>query len=279
MKTTRDVELKIKKFEDIGKIVLSMKSIASLNLQKAQNLINSIRDYEDEITKNLRNILTYFPELSLSFRKDSKVVVVFGSDQGLCGLFNEKIGHYVKSKFRNDPNLQGYILIGKKLDDVFREKTVKNFPAPVDYESIYSYASELIEFLSDMFSDRKISEVYVAYNKFSGIGKYSQQIKKIIPFEIERTKTYKFPPLTDTDPYIILTNLITEYLFSNIYKSYVESFLSENGVRLMNMDNASKSIEKNIQNLLVEKNYLRQEEITDEIQEIISAYKVLVGKK
>ena len=47
----------------------------------------------------------------------------------------------------------------------------------------------------------------------------------------------------------------------------------------MNMNNASKSIERNIKKLDVEKNYYRQEEITDEIQEIISAYKVIVGER
>lgn len=44
------------------------------------------------------------------------------------------------------------------------------------------------------------------------------------------------------------------------------------------MDNASKSIEKNIKNLEIERNYFRQEEITDEIQEIISAYRVITGE-
>ncbi|RMD46632.1 MAG: hypothetical protein D6831_01535, partial [Aquificota bacterium] len=90
---------------------------------------------------------------------------------------------------------------------------------------------------------------------------------------------FTFPPIVDIDPTEILSNLIIEYIFANIYRSYLESFLSENGVRLMNMNNASKSIEKNINRLQIEKNYYRQEEITNEIQEIIGAYKVIAGEK
>ncbi|MBK3333275.1 hypothetical protein GWK41_09350 [Persephonella atlantica] len=279
MKSTKEIELKIKKFEDIGKIVLSMKSIASLNVQKAQHLINGIRDFEEEIVKGVQKVLSFFPEVQLSFKKGKKTVIVYGSDQGLCGLFNEKIGKDIQERFKDDKELEGFIVVGKKLDDVITGKKLKTFQAPVDYESIYSYASELIEFISELYVSGIINEIYVAYNQFMGIGKYRPVLKKVIPFEIERKAVYRFPPITDIEPEAILSNLIIEYIFAHIYRSYLESFLSENGVRLMNMNNASKSIEKSINRLEVEKNYYRQEEITDEIQEIISAYKVLVGEK
>jgi len=278
MKTTKDIELRIRKFEDIGKIVISMKSIASLNVQKAQHIISSLRDFENEITNSLKKILSFFPEVSLAFREGKKAVVVYGSDQGLCGLFNEKIGKSMEERFKNDKNFKGFIVVGKKLDDTISYKKMKVFQAPIDYESIYSYASELMEYLSKIYISGEINEIYVAYNQFLGVGKYKPVIKKVIPFEIEREELYRYPPVVDIDPTKILSHLIIEYLFSGIYRAYLESFLSENGVRLMNMNNASKSIEKNIQKLEVEKNYYRQEEITDEIQEIISAYKVIVGE-
>jgi len=126
-----------------------------------------------------------------------------------------------------------------------------------------------MEYLSDMYISEKINEVYVAYNQFMGIGRYRPVYKKVIPFEIERKRLFSFPPVVDIDPSQILSHLIIEYLFAGIYRAYIESFLSENGVRLMNMSNASKSIEKNIKKLDVEKNYYRQEEITDEIHTML----------
>lgn len=279
MKTTKDIELKIKKFEDIGKIILSMKSIASLNVQKSQHQIESLRAYEDEINDSLKKILSYFPEVSISFETGRKAVVVYGSDQGLCGLFNEKIAKEAEERFLDKEGFQGFIVIGKKLDDAIINGKMKVFKAPVDYESIYSYASELIEYISSVYVSGKINELYVAYNQFMGIGRYRPVVKKIFPFEIEREELFAFPPVVDIKPTEILSNLIIEYIFANIYRAYLESFLSENGVRLMNMNNASKAIEKNINHLEIEKNYYRQEEITNEIEEIISAYKVIAGEK
>ena len=279
MKTTKDIELKIKKFEDIGKIVLSMKSIASLNVQKSEHIINGLRDYENEIINSLQKVLSFFPEVSLAFKEGKKAVVVYGSDQGLCGLFNEKIAKKMEEIFLKDRDFEGFIVVGKKLDESITDKKIKTFKAPVDYESIYSYASELIEYLSEIYISGKVNEVYVAYNQFMGIGRYRPVYKRVIPFEVKRKKLFSFPPVVDMDPSQILSHLIIEYLFAGIYRAYIESFLSENGVRLMNMNNASKSIERNIKKLDVEKNYYRQEEITDEIQEIISAYKVIVGER
>lgn len=196
MNSTKDIELKIKKFDDIRKIVISMKSIASLNLQKAQHLITSLRDYESEITDSLQKILSFYPDLSLSFNEGKKAVIVYGSDQGLCGLFNEKIGREVLSKFSDDPDFAGFIVVGKKLDDVISDRKFKTFPSPVDYDSIYSYASELIGYITQLYISEKINEIYVSYNQFMGIGRYRPVIKRIIPFEVERK--------TSTDTHLLL---------------------------------------------------------------------------
>ncbi len=273
MKTTEEIQAKIKRFEEIKKIVLSMKSIAALNIQKSQHIIAHIRAYEDEINLYLTRILGYFPNLIQSFKEGDKVLIVFGSDQGLCGLFNEKLVSYIGDYIEN---FKGLIVVGKKLDDIIGHKKFKVLPAPVDLEAIYAYASELVEYIAYLYEDNVIHEVYVAYNNFLGVGKYSPVFKRIIPCELEKEKHFEYPPIVDISPREIFIDILTEYIFSNIYKAYLESFLSENGVRLMNMNNASKSIEKNIKQLEIERNYYRQEEITNEIQEILTAYKVLV---
>lgn len=279
MNTTKDIELKIHKFEGIKKIVISMKSIASLNLQKAQHLIDSIREYESQINETLKGILSYYPDINLSFTKGKKAIIVYGSDQGLCGLFNEKLANFVQTEFKEKEDFYGFIVIGKKLDDFITDKKIKTFPAPIDYGSIYSYATNLMEFLSDLYISNQINEIYLSYNQFVGIGKFKTVIKKVIPFEIKRKNIYEYPPIVDINPIEILSSSIIEYIYSNVFRAYIESFISENGVRMMNMNNASKSIEKSINKLEIEKNYFRQEEITNEIEEIISAYKVLVGEK
>ncbi len=272
MRSTREIEERIRKLQEVEKIIVSMKSIASLNIQGSHNLIDSLRDYEKEVSRTIGMVLSYFPEVVLSFKGGYKLIVVFGSDQGLCGLFNERIASTLRG-FGDD--LIGLILVGKKLTDIVEDKVIKVLSAPISYDSIYAHASELVDLISSLYTEGKIGEILLAYNRFAGIGSYTPTVRRIIPFEVKREEVFGFPPLTDVSPEEILMGLIVEYLYSNLYRAFLESFLSENGVRLTNMDNAFKSLEKGIAQLEIEKNYFRQEEITTEIEEILTAYKQL----
>ena len=276
--TTKQIDEKIRKYRELGKIIISMKSIASANVKRAQNLIESLREYEMNLIDSISTLLSHFPNLTIERIEGGKsLVVVYGSDLGLCGVFNEKVSKKAQDVFGKSENLLGYLIVGKKLADIMDSKVLKVFSAPTHYEAIYARASELIDEISKLFKEN-ISEIYTIFNEFLGIGSYRPTVRRIFPFEVKREKVSEIPPIVDIPPQEILIGLIVDYIFARIYRAYLESFLSENGVRLMNMNNASSSIERNLEKLKLERNYYRQEEITAEIEEIMSAYKVIAGE-
>ena len=275
--TTKQIDEKIRKYRELEKIIISMKSIASANVKRAQNLIESLREYETNLIDSISTLLSYFPNLTIEKVEGKSLVVVYGSDLGLCGVFNEKVSKKAQDVFGKSENLLGYLIVGKKLADIMDSKVLKVFSAPTHYEAIYARASELIDEISKLFREN-ISEIYTVFNEFLGIGSYRPTVRRIFPFEVKREKVSEFSPIVDIPPQEILIGLIVDYIFARIYRAYLESFLSENGVRLMNMNNASSSIERNLEKLKLERNYYRQEEITAEIEEIMSAYKVIAGE-
>ncbi len=271
MRSTREIDLRIRKFQEVHKIVLSMKSIASTNVRSAQERIESLRSYAGEISESISMILSYFPNLSMPAEDGETLVVAYGSDQGLCGIFNEKIGRFVEERF----STASFIVVGRKLEEILSVRKLSVLNAPVSYEAIYRSASVLIDAVAELFLERGISEIFLAYNQFLGVGRYSPTLRRVFPFEIERKRAPDIPPILDLPPEEVLSSLIFEHLFSEIYRAYLESFLAENGVRLMNMNNASNSIERTLEDLRVERNYYRQEELTAQMQEILSAFRVL----
>ena len=272
--TTKQIDEKIKKYEELQKIVISMKSVASANVKKAQDLISSLREYERSILDLIALMLSHFPRLGMrEIPVKGSIVVVFGSDLGLCGVFNERVAEKATSLFKGK-ELKGYLVVGRKLSDIIEHKKIKVFRAPTHYEAIYSRASELIEEVSEILRN-EVFEIYTVYNQFSGIGKYKPVVKKVFPFEVRIGKSDNIPPVLDIPPEDIIKGLIMDYVFAMFYTAFLESFLSENGVRLMNMNSASSSIGKNLERLKMERNYYRQEEITAEIEEIMSTYKAL----
>ncbi|WP_457600165.1 F0F1 ATP synthase subunit gamma [Hydrogenivirga sp.] len=278
MTTTREIEERIRKFSEIGKIVLSMKSIASSNVRRAQSLIDSLREFEEGVVSSVKLVLSYFPELNLHLPEGKTLVVVFGSDQGLCGSFNDKLAEKVTEEFVNKEELVGFLIVGRRLSDLIGERKLRVFSAPTHYESIYPRASELIEEISRFFL-RGVSRIYTVFNEFTGVGSYRPVVSRVFPFEVSREEVWGIPPVLDIPPQEVLSGLITDYVFSRVYRAYLESFLSENGVRLMNMNSASSAIERTIGELEIERNYYRQEEITTEIEEIMTAFKLLGGER
>ena len=254
-----------------------MKSIASINVQQAQSQIEKIRLYQEEIINTINQIYSLFPEISKIIPDGEKLFIIWGSDQGLCGTFNKALIQKANNISNAGKNIKGFILVGKRLDDNFTGKRLNILPAPVDISSIYSYANNLIKDISEIYSTGQIQEINLVYNQFKGIGSFKTIIKKVFPF-ISKNNQPDYPPIVDMNPQDLLNNALFEYIYGFIYQAYLESFLSENGIRLMNMSSASKNIDEKIQNLQYENNFSRQEEITAEMLEIISSYGLLVEK-
>lgn len=274
MSSTSEIKDKIDKFAEIDKIILSMKAIASINVQQAQLQIENIRLYQKEIKKSLDEIYSLFPEIILETAKGEKLYIVWGSDQGLCGNFNNSLSQKANSISETEKNINGFILIGKRLKNDFTGRLIDTLNSPSDINSIHSYAGNLIKDILEIYSTGKIEEIYLVYSLFKGIGSYETQIQKVIPF-IPEHQLIDDIPLVDMKPQDLLKNVLFEYIYSFIYQAYLDSFLSENGVRLMNMNNASKNMEEKTKQLEIENNYFRQEEITAEMLGIISSYQIL----
>ncbi len=272
MASLKEVEKKVEFYVGMKRVVLSMKSIASSNLTRAQDTLKTLREFDSAVLDAISFIKGIFPELSFRPEKGSRLVILFGSDHGLCGKFNEHLLSTALGRF--DSEEDRFLAIGRRLALLLGGKA-EFFPAPGHFESIHPRATELIERITPYFEEG-LPEIYAVFNEFRGIGKYRTSVITLFPIEAGVKRRFGVKPLIDLPPEEILSRLITEYLFSRIYRCYLESFISENGVRLVNMEGASSSIDENLKRLQVERNYLRQEEVTSEILEVMSAYRLMV---
>jgi F-type H+-transporting ATPase subunit gamma len=64
---------------------------------------------------------------------------------------------------------------------------------------------------------------------------------------------------------------LEEFLYISFYRCYAESLRSENWYRLRSMEGASEMIKKHIDELSSLQKYIRQEEITEEMLEILGS--------
>lgn len=85
----------------------------------------------------------------------------------------------------------------------------------------------------------------------------------------DRRVHMSYPPVLNLDPFTFATDLIDHHLFSLLYEVFYSALMAENLRRFQHMDQATQRLEKDMAELALRRNSLRQEEITEEIQVIM----------
>ncbi len=276
--STKSIEQKVKAFEDIHDIVNAMKAYAGLNIRKSEEYAPNVRLYQKNVSYAMAYLFSHFPSIALPERHAGKrVLVAFGSEQGLCGAYNERIADYMDTVV----NPEDYIfVIGKRLKSAIEQhkfRITAFMESAVSFDGIREVMETSLSKIMDIYSRKDIYNLTVL---FTSVIKNSVEIamEQILPPDVEVLETMdplSKKPLTYLNPEQIFRKLIEERLYISIYKCYVESLRSENWYRLRSMESASENIIKNISDLKTVQRYVRQEDITQEILEILGGSRLV----
>ena len=276
--STKAIEQKVKAFEDIHDIVNVMKAYAGLNIRKTEEYVPNVRTYEKNVSYAMAYLFSHFPSIAMPERHAGKrVLLAFGSEQGLCGAYNERIADYMDTVV----NPEDYIfVIGKRLKSAIEQHKFRItgfMESAVSFDGIREVMETGLSKIMDIYSRKDIYNLTVL---FTSVIKNNPEIamKQILPPDMQVLKTMELSskkPLTYLNPEQIFKKLIEECLYISIYKCYVESLRSENWYRLRRMESASENILKNISDLKTVQRYVRQEDITQEILEILGGSRLV----
>jgi F-type H+-transporting ATPase subunit gamma len=276
--STKSIEQKVKAFEDIHDIVNVMKAYAGLNIRKSEEYAPNVRLYQKNVSYAMAYLFSHFPSIAMPERHAGKrVLVAFGSEQGLCGAYNERIADYMDTVV----NSEDYIfVIGKRLKSAIEQhkfRITAFMESAVSFDGIREVMETSLSKIMDIYSRKDIYNLTVL---FTSVIKNNAEIamEQILPPDMEALETIEplsKKPLMYLNPEQILKKLIEERLYISIYKCYVESLRSENWYRLRRMESASENIIKNISDLTTVQRYVRQEDITQEILEILGGSRLV----
>jgi len=272
MISSSEAEKKIKTVKSIGDIVGAMKAYAGVTVRKTEEMVLNVREYENNLLTAMADIMAHHPGVSLEMRGEGRrILVAFGSSQGMCGAYNEKMAEAVAAALQSDDTL---FVIGRRLETALESGGV----SPRFFKDSVVSISGIQEALKETLA--AISEEYLGkdyYNLafiFTFVSRKQADIhvETILPPGIDRVEAMKataHPPLTYLDPRQVLTRVLEEFLYISLYRCYLESIRSENWYRLKSLENASENIERKLNELSSLQNYARQEEITEEMIQIL----------
>jgi F-type H+-transporting ATPase subunit gamma len=292
MKTLADLQQKLNSAEDLKSVVRTMKAMAASNIGQYELAVSSLGDYNRTVGLG---ILAYFREKPPIVLSNKAIVgskkeprycaVVFGSDQGLVGQFNDAIAGFMAAYLADLPGKTEVWAVGERLGSKLLDMgypPAKRFVLPGAVEAITPLVSQILVKSEGNIDNGQFNGVYVFHNQPKiGVG-CTQIAEKLLPLD-EQWKQH-FLNLEWPTSYIpqvaggmkdTLLALIHEYLFSSLFKACAESLASENASRLIAMQRAEKNIEELLDNLHHDYHQLRQGLIDEELFDVISGFEAL----
>jgi len=291
MQTTESLKRRIKSAGDLLSVVKTMKALAAVSIRQYQKAVESLDDYNRTVEMGLKIVLKEHMGATTQ-RKGETIkrlgVIVFGSDQGLCGQLNEQISVFTLDHFKEagvKKENRKVLAVGARVADYVEDagQPVDELMAtPSSTAGITPLVQEIIMVIEEWHFRQNVDHFMLFYNDYISGSNYHPYKVQLLPVNRDWLKDLarkkwdsKSLPIFRMDCNKIFSSLIREYLFVSLYRAFAESLASENASRLASMQNAEKNIEEQMQDLHVQFHRTRQMTITEELLDIVAGFEAL----
>lgn len=278
---------------ELASVVRTMKAMAASNINQYELAVLSLRDYYRTISLGLNACFSQKNFSILGSIETAKlpiktVAIVFGSDQGLVGTFNDKLTLFVIESLKKIPGVPETWAVGDRVYALLENAGLiptKLFTVPNSVSAITNLVNTILRLIEESRERFQEISLYIFHNNpLTGAG-YEQISQRLLPLDLEwigEIKKIVWPtkkiPQVINEVEGIFPNLIREYLFVSIYKACAESLASENASRLAAMERAEKNIDEILDDLKQSYNRLRQSTIDEELFDVVAGFEALKDK-
>lgn len=280
-----------KTLDSIRGIVHTMKTLSAINARPYEHAARSIDSYHATVLQSFRAFLHRNGPLALTTGEiPTQVIVVFGSDHGMCGSYNEIVATKVSEHLADlDPeNDTPHVLcVGAQLNDALYGQDIwpeSTLLPPASAEGIGRLAGEIVTRLDNIRQKSSQGEIAVTLI-FTEQMAHSQQepvTKELLPLDptlfgglADRPWVSRSLPDFTLPANDLLSALIRSHLFASIFRASAEALVTENAARLAQMQHAEQSVDDRLEELKSETRMVRQTEITNELMDVIIGFEAL----
>lgn len=294
METLRSLREKLENAQELQSVVKTMKTLAAVNIRQYEKAVKSLAEFSRAVELGFQFLLKREPEGIIEgtqIQGGNLCTVVFGSDQGMCGQFNDRIVSFAMDKINKLQKSENRIVLGVGSRVTARlegegQRVEEQFPVPGAVDGITPMVQELLITLEDLRSQREVDQIIIFYHERLSGSTYSPRTIYLLPLNLEwlRSLEKKEWPTRTRPLYTmgwnqLFSSLVRQYLFFLLYRAFAESLASENASRISSMQAAEKNIEDHITGLRAEFNQQRQNSITAEIMDIVAGFEALTGTR
>jgi F-type H+-transporting ATPase subunit gamma len=288
METLEKLSGTLESLDDLRSIVRTMKAMAAASIRQYERAVESLGQYNRTVELGLHVVLREMlePTTQVHRAQGSMGIVVFGSDHGLCGRFNEDLADFVRQHLHRRATLEQVpvMVVGARMPPLLEASGLpveETLSVPGSAARITALV-DLILLTLDRWQVAGIVEVHLFYNRRRSGSRLHPTAQRLLPVDLRRFHRLEeepWPsgvlPTFSMDRERLFTALVRQYLFVSLFRSSAESQAAEHASRLAAMQSASKNLDDRQVDLLGEFRRRRQEVITAELLDVVSGYEAL----
>ncbi|MEZ6079884.1 MAG: F0F1 ATP synthase subunit gamma [Pirellulaceae bacterium] len=294
MPTLESLHRQIATAEDLGSVVTTMKTLAAVSIHQYERAADSLADYNRTIELGLQVILRSHPwrrlpvcgqPLSPSSQAGSMRhgAIVFGSDQGMCGQFNEQITAMAIQR-NTIPPVAAWV-VGQRVAPTLADagwSIDQTFRIPTSVLEISDCVSDLLASVEQLRRTHDLTTVRIYSTTRSLAATYQPHERQLLPIDpdwlddLQRRKwDSRCLPTYGGDPEKLMSLLVGQSLYVSLYRACAESLASENASRIAAMQAAEKNIDETLGDLNTAFKTKRQSAITEELLDVVIGFEAL----
>ncbi|MDX9834726.1 MAG: F0F1 ATP synthase subunit gamma [Desulfobulbus sp.] len=285
---------KIDSAGNLQSVVSTMKALAASSIGQYERSVLALRDYNRAVELGLsvcfRSSGAEAEMIGPVPHADGGTIraIVFGSDQGLVGRFNDVVTDSALTTLEALTDKPQLWAVSERIHAHLSDDGLSPagfFTVPSSVGAITPLVGEILIAIEADRSRSDVDELHLFYNRPTTSNVYEPFHQRLLPLDdIWRRKLVDLAWPTKYLPEILgsatttLQALIREYLFVSLFRASTESLAAENASRLAAMQRADKNIEELLEDLKGTYHQLRQSSIDEELFDVISGFEALSGE-
>jgi F-type H+-transporting ATPase subunit gamma len=294
MESAERIQRRINTLGELHTIVRTMKALSAVSIRQYERAVQALADYYRTMELGLHVVLQDMesPPSPAHRRGETRrlAAIVFGSDHGLCGRFNEDIAAYALQRMAASaasPEGRRLLAVGSRVAANLEQAgqvIEEDFLVPGSAARITATVQQVLLKIDEWRSESDIQYVYLFYNRHLSGGGFQPTGVELLPVNLHRFQrleaapwpSRRLPTFTMNRKHL-LADLLRQYFFVSIFRACAESQASEHASRLAAMQSAEKNLDERLEEVTTLFRHLRQEAITTELLDVVSGFEAVTA--
>ncbi|MEM9452127.1 MAG: F0F1 ATP synthase subunit gamma [Cyanobacteria bacterium P01_E01_bin.6] len=298
MSTPKALQRKIKSAEELQSIVKTMKALAAVSIHQYEHAVVSLAEHSRALAMGLQILMINNPD-AVALQKPRYPrqlgIIVFGSDQGMCGRFNQQLIEFIVSqldRFRQTNRSYDllmhpptFLVVGSRMADglmAVGQPVEQCLSVPSTIGGITPMVQRIVLQLEAWRQTGQLDHMWVIHNRPAKGEAPIPSLLQLFPLSylhVQKLHQQPWPsrcrPQVTMDSDRLFSALFQQHFFISLYRACAESLASENASRLLSMQIAEKNINERLDDLKTTFQQRRQDVITSELLDIVSGFEAL----